>query len=62
MAPTWSNAYIDLGGFGLVITVTLPIVVDTSVTEIETTGIEGNNSVSLLGKLAVCTTMGGGGG
>ena len=50
IAPTWSNAYIDISGFGLVITVTLPLVVKTSASERRTTGIAANNSVSFLGK------------
>ena len=47
--PTWSNAYKDLGGFGLVITVTLPVVVGTSESERMVTKVANNNSVSLLG-------------
>ena len=51
VAPTWSNAYIDLAGFGLVITVTLPIVVGTS--ESEKIAVKSNNSVALLGRLNI---------
>ena len=47
--PTWSNAYKDLGGFGLVITVTMPVVVGTSHSERIATQVSNNNSVSLLG-------------
>ena len=51
--PTWSNAYKDLGGFGLVITVTLPVVVGTSESERMVTKVANNNSVSLLGNISM---------
>ena len=47
--PTWSNVYKDLNGFGFVVTVTLPVVVATSLSERIVTEIEFKNSVSFLG-------------
>ena len=47
--PTWSNVYRDINGFGFVITVTLPLVVSTSVSERLAYRVNHNNSVSFLG-------------
>ena len=50
VAETWSNVYKDINGFGFVVTVTLPLVVSTSLSEKLSTGVDRENSVSFLGK------------
>ena len=51
--PTWSNAYIDMAGFGLVITVTLPVVAPTTLTQKCVINSSDNRNLSFIGKKSV---------